>query len=268
MTQPTTIGQALEKKESSPATIIGTYTNDFALVLPSHFKPETFVRLAQGTLRQNPKLMDAAQNSPGSLLVALLDAARLGHEPGTDDYALVPRKGKQGLYVQGIEMYRGIVKRFFNSGTVESVVAEAVYESDEFEWNPGTMKVPSHKPSRGWFADRGQCIGAYAYAIFKGGAISKVAVVGEKRVKRAMKASDGSDSSYSPWQNDFDKMVIKTALKDLEPYVPKSAEAQIREAEVQAKTAEAAEKIGVDEMALPPVDTETGEVLVAELVDE
>jgi recombination protein RecT len=265
-----TVSAALEKQQNSPAAIIGTYTSDFALVLPSHFKPETFVRLAQGTLRQNPKLMEAAQNSPGSLLVALLDAARLGHEPGTPDYYLVPRRGKQGLNVQGIEGYRGVIKRMFNSGTVESVVAEAVYEGDHFEWNPAYMKVPSHKPAEGstWFSDRGQCVGAYAYAIFKGGAVSKVSIVGEKRIKRARQASDGSDSQYSPWNNDLDKMIIKTALHDLEPYVPKSAEAQQRDAEQQTKAAEAADKIGVDEMALPPqIDAETGEVIVAELVD-
>jgi recombination protein RecT len=270
-----TVSAALEKQQNSPAAIIGTYTQDFALVLPSHFKPETFVRLAQGTLRQNPKLMEAAQNSPGSLLVALLDAARLGHEPGTPDYYLVPRKGKQGLNVQGIEGYRGVIKRMFNSGTVESVVAEAVYKDDHFKWNPGTMRVPDHQPesdrhgsSQGWFGDRGECSGAYAYAIMKGGAISKVAIVGDTRIKRAMRASDGANSEYSPWKNDYEKMVIKTALHDLEPYVPKSADAQIRDAEQQTKAAEAADKIGVDDMVLPPnVDTETGEVIVAELVD-
>jgi recombination protein RecT len=120
----------------------------------------------------------------------------------------------------------------FNSGTVDSIVAEAVHERDEFQWSPGVMRTPEHRPD--WFGDRGNCVGAYAYAVFKGGAISKVVVVGGKRIRRAMSASDGADSPYSPWKRDYEKMVIKTALHDLEPYVPKSAESQRLDATARA----------------------------------
>lgn len=219
-------------RDDTPSTTIAQYTNDFAMVLPTNFKPETFVRLAQGALRQNEKLMKAAQANPASLLVALLEAARLGHEPATDDYYLRPLGGKNGPSVQGIEGYKGVIKRMFNSGTVDSVVAEAVHQNDRFDWKPGQMRVPEHEPD--WFGDRGNCIGAYAYAIFKGGAVSKVVIVGSKRIRRAKDASDGADSPYSPWKRDYEKMVIKTALHDLEPYVPKSAEMQRLDADARA----------------------------------
>jgi recombination protein RecT len=219
-------------RDDTPTTTIANYQGDFAQVLPATFKPETFVRLAQGALRQNPKLMRAAQANPASLLVALLEAARLGHEPATDDYYLRPLGGKDGPSVQGIEGYKGIVKRMFNSGAVDSVVAEAVYDHDRFDWEPGKMRVPEHQAD--WFGDRGLCIGSYAYAVFKGGGVSKVVVVGRNRIKRAKDASDGVNSNFSPWRNDYEKMVIKTALRDLEPYVPKSAEMQHHEADARA----------------------------------
>ena len=261
----TTVGQALEKQQNSPASAIARYKSDFAMVLPATFKPDTFVRLAQCALRQNQKLREAAETNPGSLLVALLECARLGHEPATDEYYLVPRKTKQGPTVQGIEGYKGQIKRMFKSGMVESVVAEAVYETDQFEWRPGDMKTPQHIVDN-WFGDRGRCVGAYAYAILRGGSISKVVVIGEKRIQRAMSASDGASSEYSPWKRDYDKMVIKTALHDLEPYVPKSAEFIAMDAHTRAQVAD----IVADNELPPPtdnIDAETGEILDAEIVN-
>lgn len=258
----TTISQAVATRDESPTAVVAMYTSDFATVLPSTFKAETFVRLAQGALRQNKKLMEAARANPGSLLVALLEAARLGHEPATDEFYLRPLGGRNGPSVQGIEGYKGVVKRMFNSGMVESVVAEAVHEKDAFAWRPGEMRTPAHEPD--WFGDRGQCIGAYAYVIFKGGAVSKVVVVGEKRIARAVSASDGADSSFSPWKRDYEKMVIKTALHDLEPYVPKSAEAQIRDGATKAAAVAVAASHPEIAAALPDehIDPVTGEIAI------
>jgi recombination protein RecT len=88
-----TTTQDVTKRDSSPTGLVAQYAADFATVLPATFKPETFVRLAQGTLGSNPKLMAAAEANPRSLLVALLEAARLGHEPATDEYYLVAGLG-------------------------------------------------------------------------------------------------------------------------------------------------------------------------------
>lgn len=260
----TTVSQAVAKQENTPSAAVARYKSDFAMVLPATFKPDTFVRLAQGALRQNQKLREAAEANPGSLLVALLECARLGHEPATDDYYLTPRKIKGRPTVQGIEGYKGVVKRMFKSGLVESVIAEAVYTNDKFAWSPGVATVPQHEAD--WFGDRGNCIGAYAYAVLKGGAVSKVVVIGEKRIARAISASAGSDYDDSPWKRDYEKMVIKTALHDLEPYVPKSAEFIAMDAATRTQVADL-----VAEHELPPpaedgIDPDTGEVVEAEIV--
>lgn len=266
----TATGNAIAKAENSPAAVIGQYKNDFALVLPASFRPETFVRLAQGALRRDVKLKQAAENNPGSLLFALLDAARLNHEPGTEDYWLVPRKRKGQLEVQGIEGYKGITKRMLQHPKVLSVVAEVVYDGDTFEWRPGDMDRPVHiAAGDDWFSDRGNPRGAYAYAKLIGGVTSKVIIVGEKQIKRSMEASDSASSEYSPWRRDRDAMILKTAVRRLEPYVPKASELVSAQADRTAAAADVTQRHDLSD--LPPAGTDEAteeiEVVDGELVD-
>jgi len=267
----TATSTALAKQETGPSAVVGQYIADFALVLPDTFRPETFVRLAQGALRRDPQLREAAENNPGSLLVALLDAARLGHEPGTSDYYLTPRKrknrstGRRELEVLGIEGYRGIVKRMLNNPVVLAVKCEAVYDGDTFDYVPGEHDRPIHRAD--WFGDRGQLIGAYAYAVLQGDTTSRVAVVGPTEIARAKAASEGANSEYSPWKNDPDAMYRKTALRRLEPWVAKSTEYVAAQADRTVAAEQIAESRDLPELPPVGVDMDTGEVLEGELID-
>lgn len=197
--------------------LIQQYSNDFAIVLPSHIKPSTFVRLAQGVLRRNPQLQDAAAKNPGSFLAALLEAARLGHEPGTEQFYLVPFGGE----VQGIEGYRGVIERMYRAGAVASVKAEVVRDFDEFIYEPG-MERPVHKVD--WFGTRGPIKGAYAYAVFKDGSTSRVVVINREYIEQVKRQSKGANSPSSPWKQWEEAMVLKTVVHRLEPWVPTSNE--------------------------------------------
>lgn len=260
---------------TGPAAIIGQYVGDFGLVLPETFRPETFVRLAQGALRRDPGLRVAAQVNPGSLLHALLDAARLGHEPGTHDYYLTPRglkKTRDGEWeagpkteVVGIEGYRGIVKRMLNHPNVLSVIAEAVYSNDVFDFIPGEHDRPSHRVD--WFGERGDLLGAYAYAVLTGNATSRVVVIGPKDITEARKASDSARSDYSPWNKYPEAMYRKTALRRLEPFVAKASEAVAAQQERTVTASQVAETHDLPELPPPGVDTDTGEILEGEFVD-
>lgn len=222
MTQ-NTVSNAVAKRDNGPSALIAQYSNDFATVLPSHIKPDTWVRLAQGALRRDPKLAEAAQNDAGALLVALLEAARKGLEPGTEEFYLVPRKQKGVLKVQGIEGYQGIVERMYRAGAISSVVVEVVRKNDVFRYVPGRDERPVHEID--WFADgRGDLIGVYAYAVMKDGATSKVVVLNRSQVMEAKAKSDSADSQYSPWQNHEEAMWLKTAARRLSKWVPTSAE--------------------------------------------
>ena len=221
-----------------PDQLIEHYVAEFAQVLPSHVKPEQFARLAVGALRRDPKLMAAATSDPASLMHVLMDAARLGLEPGTKEYWLIPRKIKGHDQVTGFPGWEGYVELMYRAGAVTSVKAEVVYERDEFRYSPD-MDRPHHLVD--WFADRGRVLGAYAYGVMAGGIVSKVVVIGPADIERAKSAAAGSERPDSPWQTDYADMVLKTAVRQLQKWVPTSAE--YRREQLRAATQVAAETI-------------------------
>ncbi|WP_020135111.1 recombinase RecT [Streptomyces sp. 351MFTsu5.1] len=216
------ISNAIEKRDQGPGAVIEQYKQELALVAASHVKVDTFARLAVGALRQNPKLAAAAQSNPGSLMSALMTAARLGLEPGTEQFYLRPIKRKGVAEVQGIVGYQGIVELIYNAGAASSVVVEVVRANDQFNYVPGLHERPVHNVD--WFGDRGDLVGVYAYAVMAGGATSKVVVLSRTHINRAKAKSDGADSDYSPWRTDEEAMWLKTAARRLGKWVPTSAE--------------------------------------------
>lgn len=204
-----TVTNAVARRDTGPGAMIKQYSDDFQMVLPEHVKPATFVRLAQGVLRRDAKLAQLAQRNPASLMAALLECARLGHDPGTTAFWLVP----YGSEIQGIEGYTGIIERIFRAGAVSSVKAELVYAKDHYRFNPTTMAVPDFQPDD--FADdRGELIGAFAYAELKDGGTSRVVRINRKYIDKVKAESKGSNSPSSPWTKWFDQMVLKGLALD------------------------------------------------------
>lgn len=227
----TPTSQAVEKVDNSPRGMIANYRDSFTQVLPSHIaKPETWVRLAQGALKKGRRVADgrtelevAAANNPGVFLSALLDCARLGLEPGTEQYYLTPRKVKGQLEILGIVGYQGLVELMYRAGAISSVVAECVYEHDEFSYRPGVDERPVHEID--WdLADRGGLRLVYAYARMRDGATSKVVVLNRHSIERIKRSAQGSDSQYSPWVTNEPAMWLKSAVRQLVKWVPTSSE--------------------------------------------
>lgn len=244
-----------------PGALVAQYKADYAMVLPSHINADQWVRVTQGLLRKNAALAKVAQQNPGSLLSALLDCAHKGLEPG-DTYHLVPMGGE----IVGITDWKGELELIYRAGSVASVTCEVVYENDEFEWHPGEMERPVHRPD--WFAgDRGRMIGAYGYATMKDGATSRVVVMSEAdimAVKKVSKTAGRSDSMWNVWP---DRAWRKTIMHQLYKWIPSSAE--YRE-QVRASAA-AAEQVAPEltEHA-PALDYPDGDdqIIDAEIVDE
>lgn len=219
----TTTGQAVAQRDSSPAGLVQQYQHDFAVVLPSHIKAETWCRVAVGALRRDPKLEQAARNNPAAFLGALLDAARRGLEPGTEQYYLVPQKNKGQMEVRGQMGYQGVIELIYRAGAVSSVIVECVRENDKFAYRPGRDERPDHEVD--WDSeDRGPLRLVYAYAVMKDGATSKVVILNRADIKRAKASSQGADSAYSPWKNHEEAMWLKTGAHRLAKWVPTSAE--------------------------------------------
>lgn len=275
MTATPTETAAVAVRDNSPATIVQRHEDDFAQVLPSHIPSKTWVRLAVGALRRDPKLAEAATNDIGALMVALLDAARKGLEPGTEQYYLTPRKEKGVLKIKGIEGYQGIIERIYRAGAASSVIVEVVRKNDKFAYTPGQHERPIHEID--WFGeDRGELVGVYAYAVMVGGATSKVVVLNKAKVMEAKAKSDSRNSEYSPWnQGDGEAMWLKTAARRLEKWVPTSSEYMkerlrvVQEVAAEAQSpASVAATPPVFRTGAEPVDPDTGEVIEGVLDDE
>ena len=242
---------------SAAVATVERYRDDFAALLPSHVDPDTFVRVAVGALRRNPDLRAAAEANIGSFMGALADAARLGLEPGTEQFWLTPRKVKGRLEVLGIIGAQGIVELMYRAGAVQSIVAEVVRTGDTFDYQPGRDDRPRHVID--WdAADRGQLRLVYAYAIMQGGAVSKVVVLNKAQIDAIKKSSATARSDYSPWNTHPEAMWLKSAVRQLRKWTPTSAE-YIRE-RMRAARDVAAEPVGTTK--LPPRDD------LADLLDE
>lgn len=265
-----------EPQKRSAGDLVKRYGGDFATVLPTHVKPEQWVRLAQGALRKGKRnaagmfeLEEAALNNPGVFLASLLDAARLGLEPGTEQYYLTPRKVKGRLEILGIVGYQGLVELMYRAGAVSSVIAELVYTNDVFTYQPGRDERPVHVID--WdLADRGELRLVYAYAVMRDGATSKVVVLNKADIARIKVTSLGSSSEYSPWVTSTGAMWLKSAVRQLAKWVPTSAEyrrEQLRAvATVQNETSAAIQVSDVRRTELEAI-AEAREVEAGEYVD-
>lgn len=231
-----TITNAVANRDQEPpkaGALVKQYSGDFTTVLPSHIKPATWIRVAQGALKKGKpaqgdrygrtELEVAASNNPAAFLAALLEAARLGLEPGTEQYYLTPRKIKGRLEILGIVGYQGHIELMYRAGAVASVVAEVVHANDVFRFRPGADDIPHHEID--WdSADRGPMRLVYAFARMKDGATSKVVVLNKTAIEKIKAQSQGANSEYSPWQLWEQQMWLKSAVRQLQKWVPTSAE--------------------------------------------
>lgn len=261
------VANAVEKRDDdkSPRNLIKQYSADFASVLPTHVKSATWVRLAEGALKKGKRIEEkrdpnygrfelevAAANNPGVFLAALLDAARLGLEPGSEQYYLTPRKVKGRLEILGIVGYQGYVELMYRAGAVSSVIVETVRENDEYRYRRGIDEVPIHDyPSFAREADRGKLIGTYAYARMNGGAVSRVVELNLDDINRIRAVNPASDSEYSPWVKWENGMWLKSSARQLRKWVPTSAEFIREQMRAQAEAARI-----TDERRLPPPPAE------------
>jgi recombination protein RecT len=152
-----------------------------------------------------------------------------------------------------------------------------VREHDEYDFMPGQLdrevpprwhgpqEIPYHRyrPFSG-ASTRGELIGVYAYARMLAGTVSRVVQLGADDIARIKASSQGSDSEYSPWVNHTEAMWLKSAVRQLQKWVPTSAEYR-RE---MARTAAEAQRIATAPEAPVGADHRHEDVWEGEVVDE
>jgi recombination protein RecT len=193
---------------------------EFDKCLPAILPVDMFMRVALTAFRKNP---DLALCSRKSLMGALMECARLGLAPGTEEASLIPFKGEITLVIG----YQGYVQLMYRSGQVERVEVEFVYAADEWEYTLGDGGRFWHKPNI-LAADRGEILFAYSYAKLIGDGRTKVAITTRHDAlalqKQYGKGKDGKPNLKSAWHTGFEGMWAKTPVRRVQKFAPKSPE--------------------------------------------
>lgn len=176
------------------------------MALPSHIKPDKFIRVTMTALQNNPDLMSCDRMS---LYNAVMRAAQDGLLPDGRESAIV-KYGNKASYQM---MVGGVCKKARNSGEIKDIDAQVVHENDEYTyWTDETGAHFRHVKAR---QDRGAPVSTYAYARTKEGGFY-FEELSEEEIQDVRKVSK---SQSGPWNGPFaSEMRRKTAIRRLAKY--------------------------------------------------
>lgn len=203
---------------------------EIARALPKHITPDRMARVCLTALRTTPKLASCTQES---FLGAILACAQLGLEPNSPlgHAYLVPYEDykRKVTTCQLIIGYQGMIELAYRSGRVTSVAAHVVRQGDHFVYELGLRPKLEHRPSED--ADREQRPITHAYAVAQikdGEPISWVLSFPQIEARRNRGASGrkygNGDRVKTPWDTDYEAMALKSAVRALFKWIPKSPE--------------------------------------------
>lgn len=211
--------QAPATKQKSPqqyaSDLLERMQPQIEKALPAHMSQERMTRIALSAVNGNPKLTQAIQNNPTSFLGSLMQSAQLGLEPNTNlgHAYLIPYGNEVQLQIG----YHGLLELAYRSGQYQKIMAMPVYKDDFFEYQYGTNEKLNHIPTQ---IPKGDPIGYYAFYKLSNG--------GQHFVYWNMERVRGHQAKFAKsknvWKNHFDAMAMKTVIKDVLKYAPKSIE--------------------------------------------
>jgi recombination protein RecT len=208
-------------KQNHPLVVLDTYLRDrvdsLRTALPPHMKPERFISSVMTAVQLNPDLLACDRRS---LWIACMRCAQDGLLPDGTEAAIVPYKSKASY----LPMYRGLLKKFRNSGQFKWVTAGIAYEGEVFEhWIDENGEHFKHVPSND-NADR-KVKRIYALATTQdGGVFISDLSVADINKRRAMSRAARDDAPWKQWP---DEMMKKTALRVLSKLLPQSSDIDV-----------------------------------------
>jgi len=196
------------------------FKHELSKVLPKFFPLEKMLRIALTEFRKNPKLQ---QCSSDSIKASLLTAAQLGLEVGGIGGKLhfIPYKisGSHEYECTPILSYKGMCEIIWRTGKIKSLDADIVRQNDKFFARKGSTPVLEHEIV---LRDRGDILGAYAYALLKDDGF-KYEYLSLDEINKIAKVV-GQDGKLYPksnfWRDHFEEMAKKTALRRLFKTLP------------------------------------------------
>ena len=216
-----------DKPRNFPA-MLEQFKGEIARALPKHINPDRMARIALTAFRMTPKLGEC---DPRSVFAAVIQSSQLGLEVGLMGEAHLVPFGEQCQLIPG---YTGLMKLARQSGLVQDIYAHEVRMNDKFTLTLGMERSLEHEPltAPGGFPasdeERGEVAGFYAVAVFKDGSRTFVAM-SRKEVEKIRDNSRGYKAAKryrkeSIWDSDFVSMGLKTAIRRLSKFLPKSPE--------------------------------------------
>jgi phage RecT family recombinase len=192
----------------------------FEAVLPEHVPAQGFVTLLYGVLRKDKNLARAAAANFPSFMIAATDCAQLGGIPGKTYHFLTFNNTDTGIPdISGTADYKLEIQLAMQSGLVDTVNVECVYEGDDFAWAPTRMRVPEHE-IRNFTRLNKDLKAVYAYAEYRGQRVGKCVVMWRAEVMLHRKKAP----SKKFWDGDWEYyMWMKTAVHVGRRYWPQSA---------------------------------------------
>ncbi|QKY79801.1 RecT-like DNA pairing protein [Arthrobacter phage Bumble] len=206
---------AAARQGQSPRELISQMAPEFQRAMPRGAEAAQLVRDALTVLKNTPGL---ATVNPQSLLGSLMTCAQLGLRPGVGALGhayIIPFKG-QAQFILG---YQGMIELANRSGEIANISARIVYANDTFRISYGLEDTLVHEPVvdgvrgdvRGYYAVFKRTNGGYGFIYMT------KAEVEEHRDKFAL-------SKNGPWKNHFDAMALKTVVRKLFTWMPRSTQ--------------------------------------------
>jgi len=206
--------EQIQKVEKKPLTIASMlvspdFKKEIKNALPKHLTADRLARIALTEVRKNPKLTSCTLESFAS---SVLTASQMGLELGGafGQGYLIPY-GKECQLILG---YRGMIELAHRSGKIKNLHADVVYSNDFFDFEYGSDPFLKHKPNI--HKDKGDITHFYACASIVGGGFQYV-VLSKPEVDKIKQSSH-------IWNNHYNEMGKKTAIRRLFKLLPVSAE--------------------------------------------
>lgn len=191
--------------------------------------PSRLLRIAYNNVAYDSKLLETCQTPAGmaSVIGGIMEALKLGLTIGgpAQEAWLIPfnvKGTKIATLIIGYQGYRNIIDR---SKSVLDMHPRAVFENDVFDVDFGTNRI-THRPY--WLvgqAESGPLIAVYCIAHLQRGGV-QIEVMPVAEVEEHRKRSRAAESG--PWVTDPVPMALKTVIRKMSKYLPKTSEMLVR----------------------------------------
>ena len=213
---------AVQKKAPEQLTLkqwVVKNTDQIKNALPNNITPERMVRIALTALTKDTKL---SQCTPASFMGAVLTSAQLGLECNTPlgQAYLIPYNERGQMTAHFQLGYQGVLELCYRSKLYKTIQARVVYEGDTFEYAYGLEERLLHKPC----GKTDKPTHAYAFYELTSGGHGIEVMSWEAVMAHAKKYSQSRTGGSSPWDTAPESMAMKTVLKKVLKYAPKSVE--------------------------------------------